>query len=324
MGMPFGLDAVVAGGFAVAGVLIYAFVASAIGVLASNPLEAGTPRATRLDLTYFYLLLISLYAGAIYATSLWTQLTQVVLSALVAVAFWQKAFDHLPYLLEPAEAPPPRLSLADGLVAAMGFMTLQTLVSLLLAQATDLPLGTRMLIAFTAAGALAGLGSLFFLRKVPGLLMATGVLVAPGEARPNFLQIVLPGVLAGVLAGAFGLVYLAILNHFAELRAWKESYIVVLSPTQDAALFALVVLAAPLFEEFIFRGLIYRGMERSLRPASAVLASAAIFAAVHPPVSVIPVFVLGIAAALSFRRSRLLWTPIITHMVYNALVVSAG
>jgi membrane protease YdiL (CAAX protease family) len=42
------------------------------------------------------------------------------------------------------------------------------------------------------------------------------------------------------------------------------------------------VLAAPLFEEFLFRALVFQGMERSLRPPSAVLGSAAIFAVIHP------------------------------------------
>jgi ABC-2 type transport system permease protein len=276
----------------------------------------------RVDLMYFYMALVSLYAGAIYAPSLWAQLAQAVLSALVAVAFWQKAFDHMPYLLEPSEAPPPRLSLADGLVAAMGFLTVQTFVAIPLAKGTDLPLGERMLIAFTVAGAVVALAALFFLRKIPGLFAATGIVSSPDAPRPGFLHVVVPGVLAGTLAGLFGLAYIAVVNQVESLRVWKESF-VVLSPARDPALFAMVVLAAPLFEEFIFRGLIYRGMERSLRPAFAVVGSAAVFAVVHPPVSVIPVFVLGIAAALSFRWSRLLWTPMITHMIYNALVVSA-
>jgi ABC-2 type transport system permease protein len=101
----------------------------------------------------------------------------------------------------------------------------------------------------------------------------------------------------------------------------KEALPSMHTPWAEPGLFAVAVLAAPLFEEFLFRALIYQGMERSLRPALSVLGSAAIFAVIHPSHSVIPVFVLGVAAALSFRRTRLLWTPIVTHMVYNAIVV---
>ena len=83
------------------------------------------------------------------------------------------------------------------------------------------------------------------------------------------------------------------------------------------------MLAAPLFEEFLFRALVFQGMERSLRPPFAALGSAAIFAVIHPAISVVPVFILGVAAALSFRRTRLLWTAVAAHMVYNAMAVFA-
>jgi ABC-2 type transport system permease protein len=84
---------------------------------------------------------------------------------------------------------------------------------------------------------------------------------------------------------------------------------------------ALAILAAPLFEEFLFRGLIFKGLLRSTGPVLAALASAALFALIHPPMSVIPVFGLGIATAVSFRRSGVLLAPIVTHAVYNTCVI---
>ena len=53
-----------------------------------------------------------------------------------------------------------------------------------------------------------------------------------------------------------------------------------------------------------------------------MLASAAIFAIVHPPFSVIPVFGLGLAAALVYGRTGLLIGPMAAHAAYNALVVA--
>jgi membrane protease YdiL (CAAX protease family) len=67
--------------------------------------------------------------------------------------------------------------------------------------------------------------------------------------------------------------------------------------------------------------LIFKGLQRSTGPTLAALGSAALFALIHPPISVIPVFGLGIAAALSFRRSGFLLAPIITHAVYNTCVI---
>ena len=83
------------------------------------------------------------------------------------------------------------------------------------------------------------------------------------------------------------------------------------------------LIAAPLFEEFIFRGLIFGGLRRSFGVWPAALASAAIFAIVHPAFSIIPVFLVGVCAALVYERSRSLLAPMIVHAVYNGCVIGA-
>ena len=83
----------------------------------------------------------------------------------------------------------------------------------------------------------------------------------------------------------------------------------------------LAIVAAPLCEEFLFRGLIFKGLERSAGTILAVLGSAALFALVHPPIAVLPVFGLGIATAMSFRSSGFLLAPMLTHAVYNTCVI---
>jgi ABC-2 type transport system permease protein len=87
-------------------------------------------------------------------------------------------------------------------------------------------------------------------------------------------------------------------------------------------LVALAVVAAPLFEEFIFRGLIFNGLRRSMGALPAMLASAAIFAIVHPPASMLPVFVLGLCAAFAYERTRMLLAPMLVHAVYNAIILA--
>ena len=94
-----------------------------------------------------------------------------------------------------------------------------------------------------------------------------------------------------------------------------------LGPGDGLWLLLLAVAAAPIFEEFIFRGLIFGGLRRTLGLAASVLASAAIFALVHPPLAVLPVFGLGVATALIYDRTRLLIGPIAAHAAYNAMVV---
>jgi ABC-2 type transport system permease protein len=83
------------------------------------------------------------------------------------------------------------------------------------------------------------------------------------------------------------------------------------------------LIAAPVFEEFIFRGLIYGGLRRSFGVWPATLASAAVFAIMHPAISIAPVFVMGVCAALVYERTRSLLAPMLTHLVYNACAVGA-
>ena len=115
------------------------------------------------------------------------------------------------------------------------------------------------------------------------------------------------------------LVYVRLAQHTALFEGARQS--TAFARNDGLWLLLLAVVAAPIFEEFIFRGLIFGGLRRTLGPAISVLASAAIFALVHPPFSVIPVFGLGVATALIYDRSRLLVGPIAAHAVYNAIVV---
>jgi hypothetical protein len=82
----------------------------------------------------------------------------------------------------------------------------------------------------------------------------------------------------------------------------------------------LAVFAAPPVEEFIFRGLLYKGLRRSMNAFRATVASALVFALVHPPVAFVPVFVLALFAATVYERSKLLWAPMAAHATYNALI----
>lgn len=141
----------------------------------------------------------------------------------------------------------------------------------------------------------------------------------------SFGKALLTGLVAGGLAGGLGVLYLKTADLVPALHILKEN---TLKASADLGnplwLIGLCVLASPLFEEFIFHGLVFRGLRRSTGPLLAVLGSAGIFAVVHPPFSVIPVFVLGAFAAMSFERTRLLWAPIATHMVYNAIILAAN
>lgn len=83
----------------------------------------------------------------------------------------------------------------------------------------------------------------------------------------------------------------------------------------------LLVVAAPLCEEFIFRALVFRGLRGRFSFLPAALISASLFMIVHPPISWLPVFGLGIATAVAFEYGGLLIAPILVHAIYNAVIL---
>jgi ABC-2 type transport system permease protein len=125
---------------------------------------------------------------------------------------------------------------------------------------------------------------------------------------------------AGLAAAAVGAAYLYALRCLDLLQDVMRESVQGLSATIWIPL--LAVIAAPIFEEFIFRGLIFGGLRRSLDAVPAIVASAAVFAIVHPPVSMIPVFGLGLCAALAYDRTKMLLAPMIAHGIYNAVILA--
>ena len=92
-------------------------------------------------------------------------------------------------------------------------------------------------------------------------------------------------------------------------------------PSQRWWLGFTAVICAPLAEEYLFRGLLYRALDREWGGWPAVLASAVFFAIYHPATSWLPVAAVGVACALLFKQSRRLWPCVVLHTVYNAVVV---
>ncbi|MEK7867339.1 MAG: type II CAAX endopeptidase family protein [Planctomycetota bacterium] len=177
--------------------------------------------------------------------------------------------------------------------------------------------GTVLLLSYVLAGVVTALATLAVFRekRVPEVLVRVGL----RNPEASIGRSLLAGLIAGSAAAAFGAVYLLALKHVPALRSLFGEDAAATRPAMW--LIALAVAAAPLFEEFLFRGLLYQGLRRSFRPWVAVATSATIFAIVHPPVSALPVFVLGVATALAFDRTRLLLAPMVAHAVYNAAVL---
>jgi len=223
---------------------------------------------------------------------------------------WQKARDRLGYLLDPDVAPPSRVSTSDGLIAAMVFFVVQAIVIAIGGSS-----GATVVVAFSIAGAF----TYALMRYVYARSHTEGVPRFMGEGL-RLSRGLLTGLGAGLAAAAVAVAYLLALRNSPLLEEAKQA-----SSYADLGLWVLplALVAAPVFEEFIFRGLIFGGLRRSFGSWPAALASAAIFACMHPPISILPVFALGLATAYAYDRSRGLLAPMIAHASYNACVIAA-
>jgi ABC-2 type transport system permease protein len=295
------------------GVPIYTVIAVALGVYGCDPLSPEARTKLRPTYVYLYTMLAGLYTYAIFASEWWQRVVLIVLSGLLALALWQKARDELPYLLDPAASPPARVSTSDGVIAAMMFFVLQGIVLAIAMAGAHQVSGRAVVTAYSIAGATTfGLFRFVYWRS-----KTSGV---PAVFGPKLRNALGWGAGAGLVAAAGGVAYMYTLQRLDLAQdVLRESAKGLIASIWIPL---LAVVGAPIFEEFIFRGLIFGGLRRSWGALPAIAASAAVFAIVHPPVSMIPVFLLGVCAALAYDRTKILLAPMIAHGLYNAIVIA--
>lgn len=79
---------------------------------------------------------------------------------------------------------------------------------------------------------------------------------------------------------------------------------------------------APFAEEYLFRGLLFRALDREWGGWKAVVGSAAFSAIYHQPLGWPLVFSVGALNAMLFKKTRRLAPAVVLHMLYNAVVLS--
>ncbi|MEQ9550201.1 MAG: CPBP family glutamic-type intramembrane protease [Coleofasciculus sp. G3-WIS-01] len=83
--------------------------------------------------------------------------------------------------------------------------------------------------------------------------------------------------------------------------------------------FSTACIAAPLFEEFMFRGFLLPSLTRYMPVWGAIVTSSLIFAIAHLSLSeVLPLATLGIVLGVVYTRSRNLLAPMIVHSLWNS------
>ncbi|WP_448574349.1 CPBP family intramembrane glutamic endopeptidase [Trichothermofontia sp.] len=83
--------------------------------------------------------------------------------------------------------------------------------------------------------------------------------------------------------------------------------------------FITASIAAPLFEEFLFRGFLLASLTPLVSVNGAIVGSALVFAVAHLSLSeVLPLFVLGLVLGVVYTRSQNLLAPMLLHGLWNS------
>jgi membrane protease YdiL (CAAX protease family) len=82
----------------------------------------------------------------------------------------------------------------------------------------------------------------------------------------------------------------------------------------------IAIFVGPIFEELIFRGILFQYVLKYTSIPVAVFAVSAVFAGIHGHIpSFMPIFVLGCGLSLAYLKSGSIVVPITMHVLFNAL-----
>lgn len=120
----------------------------------------------------------------------------------------------------------------------------------------------------------------------------------------------------GLSLFSYSLVNLLISN----FPSYSETSKAIASNSNSALGVISVVLIIPIFEEFLFRGLIFNELKKHLNVLIAILLQGAIFALSHGNMlQAIYTFIMGIVLAIVYNKTKSILAPILLHIMYNLL-----
>ena len=86
--------------------------------------------------------------------------------------------------------------------------------------------------------------------------------------------------------------------------------------------FLLTAIFAPIFEEWLCRGMILRGLLTKMKPAWAIVLSALFFALIHfNPWQALNAFIIGLVMGYVYFKTGSLWLTMLIHFVNNGFAV---
>ncbi len=264
----------------------------------------------------------------------------IVYSCITAAAMWQNFRARLPYLYDPwSEKIPPPPTLMNAMIAISilveGGAVLAGIVVVAVGRDN---IAIARAIGYSICAVIVSFGVSRFLSnrgvrpndvwcwQPDGNTGAQSKSWWRGDGLRNgkLIPSLLAGVCGGLVLGLFAHVYLAVLSHLpptAEIIRRSQEQMAKI-PNLHTSYAVTAILFAPFAEEYLFRGLLYRALDREWGGLSAVVGSAAFFAIYHAPLSWLPVVLLGITNALLFKKTGRIAPAVVLHMVYDAVVLT--
>jgi membrane protease YdiL (CAAX protease family) len=260
----------------------------------------------------------------------------IVYSYLTAAAMWQNFRARLPYLYDPwSERLPPPPTLMHAMIAISILVeggAVVTGIVIAFAGRENIAMAQAIAYAFCAMAVSIGTSSFLSDRGVSardvwrwpanGISEPAPVAWWGGAGVRGLLPALSLGAAGGVLLGLFAHRYVMVLQHIPAAAEIIQKSQEEMAKVPDLRMwYAFMAIAvAPFAEEYLFRGLLFRALDREWGGWRAVVGSAAFFAIYHGPLSWLPVGLLGIANALLFKKTGRLEAAVLLHMVYNAVV----
>jgi membrane protease YdiL (CAAX protease family) len=139
-----------------------------------------------------------------------------------------------------------------------------------------------------------------------------------------------PMILAGILGAllivpAFDVISRATDRLFPSLREWSAASAALYawgSPAEAALVFGSICLTPAVCEEFLFRGVFQRGLERGLPFPWHFILSGTVFALYHQsPLGLFSLIPVGVFLGLLYWASSSIWPGMVFHALYNALIL---
>lgn len=142
----------------------------------------------------------------------------------------------------------------------------------------------------------------------------------PAPATRPWLAAAVPTVL--VLSGALDIVYGGLVR--VDPLAYNPFSGLEDTPMGRLSIAVVGVVLAPLVEEFVFRGLVQRPLERRWGAAWGVGVAAVLFAFAHAIPSALPLYLfLGAAFGFAVYATGSIWSGVVLHAANNALALAS-